>query len=148
MTLPGDPRNFLDMPKLNIEEYNIEINVLGLRNLVSAGLLPVKKAYCKFSVKSILPPAQAKAVSDVYTNPNEGGEDPNIRTTLKLSAHIPSDPYYCPRMTCTAYDKLYFEGMAQPVIGSFTLKLGDILTATRKKDANTLVSLQDILGSL
>jgi hypothetical protein len=45
------------MPNLDIEEYNIEITVLGFRNLVSAGLLPVKKAYAKFSIKSILAPA-------------------------------------------------------------------------------------------
>lgn len=133
---------------MNIEEYNIDINVLGLRSLVSAGLLPVKKAFCKFSVKSILPPAQAKAVSDIYTSPDEGGEDPNIRTTLKLTANIPSDPYYCPRMTCTAYDKLYFEGMAQPIIGTFTLKLGDILTATRNKDTATMEGLAELLQAM
>jgi hypothetical protein len=45
------------MPDLKIDQFNIDINVLGLRNLVSTGLLPVKKAYTKFSVKSILPPA-------------------------------------------------------------------------------------------
>ena len=47
----------IDMPDLKIDQFNIDINVLGLRNLVSTGLLPVKKAYAKFSVKSILPPA-------------------------------------------------------------------------------------------
>jgi hypothetical protein len=51
-----------------------------LRNLVSTGLLPVRKAYVKFSVKSILPASEAKAVSDVFTEPGEGGSDPNIRT--------------------------------------------------------------------
>jgi hypothetical protein len=45
------------MPDLKIDQYNININVLGLRDLISTGLLPVKKAYVKFSVKSILPPA-------------------------------------------------------------------------------------------
>jgi len=44
------------MPELGIESYNIVINALGLRGLVSTGLLPVKKAYVKFSVKSLLPP--------------------------------------------------------------------------------------------
>lgn len=51
------PKQLLEMPQLEIEEYNIEITVLGFRNLISAGLLPVKKAYAKFSIKSILPPA-------------------------------------------------------------------------------------------
>lgn len=56
LKLPGTDTK-LDMPNLQIEEYNIIINVLGLRDLVSTGLLPVRKAFCKFSVKSILPPA-------------------------------------------------------------------------------------------
>ena len=47
-------------------------------------------------------------------------------------------------MTCTCYDKLYFDGMAQPIIGSFTLKIGDILTATRKKDADTIEDLKNL----
>ena len=103
--------------------------------MVSTGLLPIKKAYVKFSVKSVLPPAAAKAVSDIYTEPKEGGDDPNIRTTIKFQVKIPNDPEYCPRMTCTAYDMLYLAGMAQPILGSFTLKLGDILRDTREKDA-------------
>jgi len=122
------------MPRLDIEEYNVEVNVLGLRSLVSTGLLPIRKAYIKFSVKSVLPPAQAKAVSDIFTEPGEGGSDPNIRTTLKILVRIPANEEYCPRMTCTAYDKLYFEGMTQPILGSFTLKLGDILGETRAAD--------------
>jgi hypothetical protein len=89
------------MPDLKIDQFNIDINVLGLRDLVSTGLLPVKKAYVKFSVKSILPPAQAKAVADIFTEPGEGGVDPNIRVTLKLQVRIPGDEYYCPSMTCS-----------------------------------------------
>jgi|TARA_B110000285_G_scaffold138237_1_gene154777 hypothetical protein len=144
LMVPGPPPQPLPMPDLNIEEYQIQINVLGLRDLLSTGLLPVRKAYCKFSVKSILPPSQAKAVADIFTTPNEGGSDPNIRTTLKVNANIPADPYYCPRMTCTAYDKLYFEGMAQPILGTFTLKLGEILAATREKDAKVIRELEKL----
>lgn len=132
----------LDMPNIEVEEYNVIINVLGLRNLLSTGLLPIKKAYVKFSVKSLLPSAQAKAVNDIFTTPDEGGTDPNIRTTIKFSVNISSDPWYCPRMTCTTYDKLYFEGMAQPILGTFTLRLGDILKETRKKDADTIAQLE------
>jgi len=139
----------LPMPDLGIEEYNVIINVLGLRGLLSAGLLPVKKAYVKFSVKSLLPPAQAKAVADIYTVPNEGGQDPNIRTTLKFSVNISSEPHYCPQMTCTTYDKLYFDGMRQPILGTFSLKLGDILTQTRQADADSLADVtkfEDVLA--
>jgi hypothetical protein len=53
------------MPNLNISEFKCEILVLGLRNLVSTGLLPVRKAYVKFNLKSLLPPAAAKAVENI-----------------------------------------------------------------------------------
>ena len=122
------------MPDLKIDQFNIDINVLGLRNLVSTGLLPVKKAFTKFSVKSILPPAQAKAVADIYTQPGEGGTDPNVRVTLKIQVKIPGEVFYCPSMTCSIQDKLYFDGMRQPILGTFTLKLGQILSDTRALD--------------
>ena len=87
---PRVPKNKLRMPDLMISEHTIEITVLGLRGLVSPGLLPVRKAYVKFSVKSILPPSQSKAVTDIYTEPGETGPDPNIKTTFKFNANIPS----------------------------------------------------------
>lgn len=63
---PGVP---YPMPNLNISEFKCEILVLGLRNLVSTGLLPVRKAYVKFNLKSLLPPASAKAVENIQTQP-------------------------------------------------------------------------------
>jgi len=38
------------------EEYEVEINVLGLRNLASPGILPIKKATVEFRVQSLVPP--------------------------------------------------------------------------------------------
>jgi len=57
---------------------------------------------------------------------------------LKIQVNIPSEPFYCPRMTCMVYDKIYFDGMVQPNLGSFTLRLGDVLTRVRATDAKTL----------
>ena len=138
------PIETIVMKDLEIEEYNIEINVLGFRNLLSTGLLPIKKAYAKFSLKSILPPSEAKAVQDVYTLPDESGTDPNVRTTLKFTVNIPSIESYVPSMTCTMYDKLYFDGMAQPILGTFTLKLGEILGSTRGADQLVVTILEEL----
>jgi len=38
------------------KEYQVDINVLGLRELESFGIVPVKKAFVKFMVRSLLPP--------------------------------------------------------------------------------------------
>ena len=47
--------NWNEIPDLEIKEYKCEIVVLGLRNLVSAGLLPINKAFVKFNIKSMMP---------------------------------------------------------------------------------------------
>jgi hypothetical protein len=56
--------------------------VLGLRGLVSAGLLPVRKAFVRFNLKSLLNPISSRAVDNIQTLPKESGSNPNIRTTL------------------------------------------------------------------
>jgi len=66
-------------------EYNLEINVLGLRSLESFGLMPIKKPYIKFRVKSMLPPEKAQAITNVQTDPNANGPNPNINTSLHFN---------------------------------------------------------------
>jgi len=50
---------------VDFAEYRVELNVLGLRNLLSPGLLPLKKAYIDFLLKSMVPPMSASALSSV-----------------------------------------------------------------------------------
>lgn len=54
-----------DSAVVRFDEYRVELNVLGLRGLVSPGLLPVKKAYIDFLLKSMVPPVAASALSSV-----------------------------------------------------------------------------------
>ena len=48
-------------------EYEIEINVLGLRDLQSTGIMPVKKPYIVFHLKSLLPPDDGSAIENKQT---------------------------------------------------------------------------------
>ena len=127
-----------------MSEFKCEIMVLGLRDLVSNGLLPIKKAYVKFNLKSLLPPEQAKAVENIQTQPKASGSNPSIRTTLQFEIKIPLDPTFCPRMTCDVFDCLFGGGAAQPHVGIFTLKLGDIIQEMRLKDKNAIADLSFI----
>ena len=70
------------MPNLHVEEFKCEVVVLGLRDLVSTGLMNVNKAYIKFALKSLLPVAQANAVDNIFTEPEAKGPNPIIRTTI------------------------------------------------------------------
>ena len=51
-------------------------------------------------------------------------------------------------MTCTVYDKLYLDWMAQPICGTFTLKLGAILCLTRRRDNEVIELFGDLLKCL
>jgi len=45
--------------EIEYKEFNVDINVLGLRNMESFGLMPVKKPFIKFNLRSLLPPEKA-----------------------------------------------------------------------------------------
>lgn len=54
------PISYLKLTEqIEYKEYNVEINILGLRNLESFGLMPVKKPFIKFNLRSLLPPEKA-----------------------------------------------------------------------------------------
>lgn len=48
-------------------EFVIDINILGLRNLQSVGILPVKKAFIVFNLKSLVPPEDGTAIDNIKT---------------------------------------------------------------------------------
>ena len=61
---------------------------------------------------------------------------------------MPSDPLFAPRMTCDVFDLLFFESLPQPHIGTFTLKIGDIMIDTIEKNRQKIVDLNKSLESL
>ena len=120
------------MPNLKIVEYKVDIIALGLRNLISTGLMPVNKAYVNFNLKSLLPVHKAAAVSNIQTQPGDKGPNPNIRTTMQFEVQMPSLSDFCPRMTCDVYD-LMFISVAQPLLGTFTLEMGNHVQDMQKQ---------------
>jgi len=107
-------------------EFKLDLNVLGLRELESFGLLPVKKAFVKFNTKSMLPPEKAQVVENVRTEPKDPGPSPNINTTISLTADLPVEQLFCPKLACEVFDHLC-KGLSQPKLGSFTIDIGAIM---------------------
>lgn len=60
------------------QDMNIKINVLGLRNLCSFGILPVQKAFIRFNQHSIMPPNIRLNNKTLATEPNATGDSPSI----------------------------------------------------------------------
>ena len=129
MIIDSKPPPFF-MP--NLTEINIEIYALGFRNLKPAlGWLPVNKAFFKINVGSIQLPGEQTLVSEISTQPNNPGPNPNIGAVLTFKTKIPIDPLYCPNLTCTVYDYL-MSGKSQPILGNFTLDLHKVYSLRQK----------------
>lgn len=130
-----------------VQEYDMDINVLGLRQLESFGLMPIKKPYIKFAIKSLLPPEKAQAVTNVQTDPNACGPNPNINTMLTFNVQLPKEELYCPSLACDCRDYV-FMGFSQPLIGTFSIPIGKIKTKTERKRVETLEICNEILEYL
>jgi hypothetical protein len=102
------PINYLKLTEqIEYKEYNVEINVLGLRELESFGLMPIKKAFIKFNLRSLLPPEKAQAVTNIKTQPGAAGNSPNINTMINFTIDLPVNPLFCPKLSCDVYDFVY-----------------------------------------
>lgn len=63
----------------------MKIKILGLRNLKSLGLLPVKRPFIKFDINSLKAKDQKQSLAEkqtVQTQPKETGTDPNLSTII------------------------------------------------------------------
>lgn len=100
--------------------------MLGLRSLVSSGLLQVKKAYVQFGLKTLVPPLVGATIEDVFTTPGPAGPDPTINTIVSFKMLLPEDPKFSPSMACRVYDKI-FTGFDGQILGVFTIPIGEIM---------------------
>jgi hypothetical protein len=55
--------------EVEMKEFKVSMNILGLRGLQSAGVLPVKKAFIQFNLRSMVPPALGTNLENLKTEP-------------------------------------------------------------------------------
>lgn len=97
--------NLRQLPRqiqLKSQKYHVKIRILGLRDLKSLGMLPVKNAFLKFDINSLLPMEQKRALEGdkfITTQPTEKGENPNISTIISFDVELPVEVMYCPHMS-------------------------------------------------
>ncbi len=99
----------VNLPKeagIIMQEYNCLLNILGLRNLQSPGVLPVKKASIYFNLQSMLGPDAGSAIENIKTEPSAPGADPTLNTLIEFDIELPTDKLYCPRMACRVNDNV------------------------------------------
>jgi len=130
-----------------MQEQNISINVLGLRQLESFGLLPIQKAFIRFNANSILPPEKAQVLQAIETEPKDPGNSPNINTTINLTAEIPTSSLYCPKLSCEVFDNVC-KGFSQPKVGTFTIDIGPIMHGSLHERFDFLREADDLIDAL
>jgi len=69
---------------------------------------------------------------------------------MKFQVPLPIEPLYCPRLSCQVYDQV-FGGFSQPIIGNFTIPIGDLiheLAAERKSEIEALRTMVQTLHKI
>ena len=130
---------------VEMQEFQLNINVLGLRTLQSPGILPVKKAFINFNLKSLVPPSMGANLPNLKTEPKAPGPDPTINTLMTFSVPLPIDTLFCPRLSCQVYDNI-FAGFSQPMIGQFTIPVGDLYIELRDERDRETRALEKVVS--
>ena len=105
--------------------------MFGLRDLQSFGLMPIRKPYIKFHVKSLMDQKSVGAATNIMTKPCHG-PNPNFNTMITFSCRLPVESVYCPSLTCDVHDYIFL-GASQPRVGTFVLDLGQIKVEKERK---------------
>jgi hypothetical protein len=129
------------------DEYEIEINVLGLRDLQSTGILPVKKPYIVFHLKSLLPPDDGRAIENKQTQPNSFGANPTINTLINFTIPFPNEEIYHPRLLCTVHDFI-LRATRKDLLGSFVIPVGTLIEKLRDERERETKALEKIVSQL
>ena len=142
------PLNYVKLRnQVETPEFIVDINILGLRDLQSVGILPVKKAFINFQMKSLVPPEDGVSLDNVRTQPSAAGPNPTINTAIQIKVPLPKDPLFCPRLQCTVHDYI-FRGFSQPMIGSFIIPVGELIQKLAKERSEELGAIQYIVEQL
>lgn len=70
----------------DMQLYHLNMKIIGLRGLKSIGLLPVKRAFVRFDLGSVVRKADISHLTEkkyIRTEPLNPGPDPNILTVIK-----------------------------------------------------------------
>jgi hypothetical protein len=112
------------------KQFKVNINILGLRNLQSSGLLPIKRASVKVNVSSLFEAKFRHSCEDIVTQPKEGGPNPNFNYFIDFLLNLPIKDKYCPELPCQVFDSL-FQWNKPDTVGSFSINMSRLIKEAR-----------------
>ena len=133
--------------EVDMEEFQVSMNILGMRGLQSPGLLPVKKAFVNFNLKGLVPPMIGTNLRNLKSVAKAPGANPTINTLMKFDVPLPTDELFCPRLSCQVYDTV-FAGFSQPIIGNFTIPIGELMIALKLERTTEIKALRTVVDTL
>lgn len=94
----------------------------------------------------MMPPGTSN-LKNIKTQPSAPGPNPTMNTTLEFQLPLPTDSLFCPKMQCFVYDNI-FAGWTQPLIGVFTLPIGDLMDSLYYEQEKELNAISEICEEL
>lgn len=94
----------IDLPTI---KYLVKINILGLRNLKTLGMLDIQKAFIRMDVNSMLPNSEKfelESQAVIKTNPVQPGSNPNIQSIIRFDVNLPEEVDYITNLDCDVQD--------------------------------------------
>jgi len=128
-------------------EFQVSMNILGMRGLQSPGLLPVKKAFVNFNLKGLVPPKIGTNLKNLKTVAKAPGANPTINTLMRFEVPLPTEELFCPRLSCQVYDTV-FAGFSQPIIGNFTIPIGELMLSLKQERTSEIKALRTVVETL
>lgn len=150
----------IDLPSVygNYCCYDVDLNIVGLRNLVPNGIVPVGRAFVHFDLNSVIDPTHKKdkvfEIRPVKTDPIYKGDNPTICSKVNFKINLPDDEMYVPKITCRVYDYLLNSLKESSYLGAFCIDLNEAVRKTKEwynQNTNTttvsssLKSTEDVL---
>lgn len=79
--------------KPKLERYKIQLKILGMRNLKSNGLMPVRRPFIKFDINSLKSIGEYGPIAskNISTEPKGFGFNPTISTVINFDCLLPED---------------------------------------------------------
>jgi hypothetical protein len=76
------------------------------------------------------------------------GSNPTINTMINFEAPLPGDSLFCPRLSCQVYDNIFKGFGNQPLIGNFTIPIGDLMADLKNERTTELAAIERIVIAL
>jgi len=67
---------------------------------------------------------------------------------INFEAPLPGDSLFCPRLSCQVYDNIFKGFGNQPLIGNFTIPIGDLMADLKNERATELAAIERIVTAL